>query len=293
MNKKKTTKKKATSKMANPASKKRISKKKAETKKVRDDSDEEVDFTDNIDINDNNNDDDTGEIDDSDNFDEEIILPNLDGKNLKKEIEELENADSGKKDTPKRASRSGSRKPKYKRVITATKAGPGLRFAPGVKITGTKPNEEKKDIPEKTQEYRRLTPEELEVTRKKLIDMRESILENMRKELADYRLRASSSSADLVDQAADAYDDNVSFEIAANSDQELEQIDSALEKIEKGTYGLCEMCSVTISPSRLKILPFATRCVNCRSSYEQQKIKKDANSSWTFLEGNESEEEEI
>ena len=280
MGEKKVTKKKTSTKST---SKKKVSKKKKIAKKSTKKVNKKVSKK-------NNNSNDTTEKNNVDDADEEIVLPKLDGKNLKKEIEELEKADSGKKEPPKKNSRGGSRKTKSKRVITATKAGPGLRFAPGVKISGNKKNSDhKSDSSTSTpKEFRRLTPEELEETRKKLIDMRENILENMRKEIADYRLRASSSSADLVDQAADAYDDNVSFEIAANSDQELEQIDSALEKIEKGTYGLCEMCSVTISPSRLKILPFATRCVNCRSNYEQTKIKKDKNNSWNFPDGSDS-----
>ena len=223
---------------------------------------------------------------------EEVIIPiKLEGEDLKKEIKELENADIGKK-TPlpiKKPGRGGTRRVKPKHVVTARKAGPGLKFAPGVMLSGAKKMEDTQQQKAEPQEFRRMTPEELVVTRKKLIDLREGILENMRKELADYRQRASSSSADPIDQAADAYDDDVTFEIAANNDQELEQIDAALEKIEKGTYGLCEACSVTISPSRLKILPFATRCVECRESYEKTRVKKDSAVSWAFIDGEETE----
>ncbi len=233
----------------------------------------------------------TPKIEDTD--DEEVLPVKLEGDDLKKEIKELESVDSGKKNLSplKKPGRGGTRRVKPKHVVTARKPTGGLKLAPGVMITGKSTNteEQPKKCPEQ-EEFRRLTQDELKETRKKLIELRERILENMRKEIADYRQRASSTSADPVDQAADAYDDDVTFEIAANHDEELEQIDSALEKIEKGTYGLCEMCSVTISPSRLKILPFATRCVNCRENYEKTKIKKEVTTSWAFLEGEETEE---
>ncbi len=229
-----------------------------------------------------------------DSDDEEIIPLNLEGDHLRKEIKELESVENGKKTIhpPKKTGKTGSRRAKQRHIVTARKPSGGLKLAPGVMLSGAKkPKNEASTVCAEPKEFRRMTEEELKITRKKLIELRESILENMRKELADYRHRASSSSADPVDQAADAYDDDVTFEIAANSDEELEQIESALEKIEKGTYGLCEICNVTISPSRLKILPFATRCVNCRQDYEKTKSKKEATSSWAFLDGDEADNE--
>jgi DnaK suppressor protein len=47
--------------------------------------------------------------------------------------------------------------------------------------------------------------------------------------------------------------------------QEMSDVTRALEKIEKGTYGLCENCGQPISPERLEALPQATLCVNCKA----------------------------
>ncbi len=47
--------------------------------------------------------------------------------------------------------------------------------------------------------------------------------------------------------------------------QEMSDIEHALEKFEKGTYGLCENCGQPIDPARLEILPQATYCVNCKA----------------------------
>jgi DnaK suppressor protein len=47
--------------------------------------------------------------------------------------------------------------------------------------------------------------------------------------------------------------------------QEISGIEHALEKFEKGTYGLCENCGQTIAPGRLEVLPQAAYCVNCKA----------------------------
>ncbi len=45
----------------------------------------------------------------------------------------------------------------------------------------------------------------------------------------------------------------------------LMEIDSALTKINGGTYGICAECSREIPARRLQALPFATHCVECQS----------------------------
>ena len=47
--------------------------------------------------------------------------------------------------------------------------------------------------------------------------------------------------------------------------QEISGIGHALEKFEKGTYGLCDNCGQPIAPERLEALPQATLCVNCKA----------------------------
>jgi DnaK suppressor protein len=47
--------------------------------------------------------------------------------------------------------------------------------------------------------------------------------------------------------------------------QEMSDIEHALEKFEKGTYGLCENCGKPIALERLEVLPQAAYCVNCKA----------------------------
>jgi RNA polymerase-binding protein DksA len=47
--------------------------------------------------------------------------------------------------------------------------------------------------------------------------------------------------------------------------QEMAKVEHAQEKIEKGTYGLCDNCGKPIDPQRLEALPQATVCMNCKA----------------------------
>ncbi|MCC7201047.1 MAG: TraR/DksA C4-type zinc finger protein [Nitrospirae bacterium] len=56
----------------------------------------------------------------------------------------------------------------------------------------------------------------------------------------------------------------------------LEKIDHALKKLDEGTYGICEDCGNEISEQRLKALPFAVHCVECKQRREElEEIEKE------------------
>lgn len=45
----------------------------------------------------------------------------------------------------------------------------------------------------------------------------------------------------------------------------LAEVEHALDKFEKGTYGLCDSCGQPIAADRLEALPQASLCVNCKA----------------------------
>ncbi len=166
---------------------------------------------------------------------------------------------------------------------------PALSVAPGVMTLGRSP-QPKQDQPARPSE-RRLSKKELADIRNFLLEKRERLLAGMRRELALQKERAASKAADDVDKATDAYDEDLSFEIATANDQELSDIQVALEKIDKNTYGECEVCGCGISPSRLKILPSATTCVSCRGQEELTRRRDDGQSLFNIMEDGEGETE--
>lgn len=46
------------------------------------------------------------------------------------------------------------------------------------------------------------------------------------------------------------------------------QVEAALQRLDEGTYGLCEDCRQPINEERLKAMPFARRCIDCQRHAE-------------------------
>jgi RNA polymerase-binding transcription factor DksA len=53
--------------------------------------------------------------------------------------------------------------------------------------------------------------------------------------------------------------------LSAQALQQVQEIDAALAKLDKGTYGLCERCGKPIPEERLQALPWAALDVGCKS----------------------------
>ncbi|MET0727708.1 MAG: TraR/DksA C4-type zinc finger protein [Acidimicrobiales bacterium] len=54
--------------------------------------------------------------------------------------------------------------------------------------------------------------------------------------------------------------------LSAQAAAAVEEIDRAIEKLHDGTYGVCEQCYATIPKERLRALPYAALCVQCKSA---------------------------
>ena len=53
--------------------------------------------------------------------------------------------------------------------------------------------------------------------------------------------------------------------VGASLREQLDEVLAALEKIDNGTYGICDACGKPITKKRLTVLPWATLCKECRS----------------------------
>jgi DnaK suppressor protein len=53
--------------------------------------------------------------------------------------------------------------------------------------------------------------------------------------------------------------------LAGKLREALAEVEAAIERLEKGTYGYCERCGQPISPARLEAKPAARRCIACAS----------------------------
>lgn len=83
------------------------------------------------------------------------------------------------------------------------------------------------------------------------------------KEEGDYETSFEDIGTDKDDNATevDQYTQNLGVE--STLEKNLQDVLDALEKIEKGTYGLCEKCGKEIPLERLKANPSARTCTTC------------------------------
>jgi DnaK suppressor protein len=66
----------------------------------------------------------------------------------------------------------------------------------------------------------------------------------------------------LGDAAGMAYDREIDLGLEEGTQQTIEEIDAALERIEAGTYGTCESCGKAIGEARLRAIPWARYCID-------------------------------
>lgn len=60
------------------------------------------------------------------------------------------------------------------------------------------------------------------------------------------------------------------FSMIGSDSEKMRLIHNALEKLERGTYGICDDCGQRISEARLKVRPFARYCIDCKSAREER-----------------------
>jgi len=112
-----------------------------------------------------------------------------------------------------------------------------------------------------------------EKLRKMLIELRDEILSKIAQEMGtklDEDPRMSSlSTLDIGDLSQLDFDENIDYTLLNMQIERLRELEDALDRLEEGTYGICEECGTPINVERLKVLPFTTYCVQCQERREK------------------------
>ncbi len=78
-----------------------------------------------------------------------------------------------------------------------------------------------------------------------------------------------------LDHQADAgsatFDRERDLSLECNVKDILGQVNAALARVDAGTYGRCTRCGQEIDPARLKALPYADMCIECKKKEEQSR----------------------
>ncbi|MDN5796072.1 MAG: TraR/DksA C4-type zinc finger protein [Intrasporangium sp.] len=74
---------------------------------------------------------------------------------------------------------------------------------------------------------------------------------------------------DQADAGAKSFERDHEIALANNSRDMLVQSERALERLQAGTYGICENCGNPIGKGRLQVFPRATLCMTCKTKQER------------------------
>ena len=123
-------------------------------------------------------------------------------------------------------------------------------------------------IPKETEKY--MCAKHLAFFKKKLLDWKTDLKRSSNEALFNSSLDDNSTSADIVDQASSYTEKNVEMRAINRQIKLITKIDSALKKIQDGTYGFCEETAGPIGLKRLMARPVATLCISAQEKHEKE-----------------------
>ena len=113
---------------------------------------------------------------------------------------------------------------------------------------------------------------ELEKYRRRLMELRarlqgdvDSILEAG---LSKQNGTGSGNTPDDADASSENWDTEMALNLSRNDEDTLDLVNSALKRIEQGTYGLCTATGVKIGKDRLDAIPYTPYCVDYAAQIE-------------------------
>lgn len=112
--------------------------------------------------------------------------------------------------------------------------------------------------------------EKLEFFRTLLNGKIEELLSEAGKAVSGMSETPDESFPDPTDRAAHETDRNFLLRVKDRERKLITKTKEAIEKIDNGTYGVCESCGEEISEKRLMARPVTTCCIECKKEEEEQ-----------------------
>lgn len=119
--------------------------------------------------------------------------------------------------------------------------------------------------PQELDQFRQL----LEFLRNRLQgDVEQMTSEALHGNSRDHTGNLSSVPLHLADLGTENFDQDFTLSLIENEQETLEQIRGALDRIQRGTYGICDECGQPIARQRLQALPYTPYCIECARKLE-------------------------
>jgi DnaK suppressor protein len=106
--------------------------------------------------------------------------------------------------------------------------------------------------------------------RQQLLEMKAKLLEEMNQESKAEREANKDEGLDTYDLASEERDREISFILSDRERSKVKNIDDALERMDEGSYGVCDACGLEIAEERLIAMPFTRLCRDCQQDQERE-----------------------
>ena len=115
----------------------------------------------------------------------------------------------------------------------------------------------------------------LDQLRNQLLVKRQEILDLYEHDLRVGQESSDEGAEDLVDRANSAYNREFMLSLSGSEREVLKEIESAIERVDAGEYGVCNACGEKIPAKRLQALPWARYCIDCQELVEQGLLQEN------------------
>jgi DnaK suppressor protein len=133
--------------------------------------------------------------------------------------------------------------------------------------------------------------------REHLLDMKNKLIGEIDSELRAERESNKDEGMDTYDLASEERDREINFILSDRDRVKIKQIDDAIERVEDGTYGVCESCGLEIAEQRLDAMPLTRLCRDCQQDQERearsQRRYDDERNTYRKLGSSDADEENI
>jgi len=110
----------------------------------------------------------------------------------------------------------------------------------------------------------------LKTARETLEAMKRQLLAEIQQDLKQGRETSKDEGMDTYDLASEEREREINFILTDRDRGKLQAIEDALDRIDGGSYGVCESCEQEIAEGRLQAMPFTRLCVQCQADRETE-----------------------
>jgi RNA polymerase-binding protein DksA len=113
-----------------------------------------------------------------------------------------------------------------------------------------------------------MNKEKLEQFKENLLKLKTEITRILETQAEPKELRDAFDDPDIANEIMEKM---MSALFSSNYEKNLERIDAALERMQDGQFGICQVCGAEIPLPRLEALPFTLYCIDCQKEIERKR----------------------